>query len=132
MGSRGQSLKSGGFREYNYHTVMRYNKVRFVVQNDQNKSIKLPEMSNSKWSIYATLGRDGKIQSISFFNGKRKKYKEIDFTHFHEKMKPHVHILNPEETSLRSGIVRPMTGKEKAKVENILRFYDLHHDRMKI
>lgn len=46
MGSRGQALKSGGFTEYKYHTIARYNNVRFVVQNDNwNKHYKLTEMS---------------------------------------------------------------------------------------
>ena len=78
MGSRGQAIKAGGFKEYHYHTIMRYNNVRFIVQND-GKSIKLPEMSNSRWAVYTTLGKNGKIKSVSFYNGSRKKFKEIDY-----------------------------------------------------
>ncbi len=47
MGSRGQALKSGGFTEYRYHTIARYNNVRFIVQNNANENFKLTEMSNS-------------------------------------------------------------------------------------
>jgi len=79
MGSRGQAIKAGGFKEYHYHTIMRYNNVRFIVQND-GKSIKLPEMSNSRWAVYTTLGKNGKIKSVSFYNGSRKNSRKLIFT----------------------------------------------------
>ena len=66
MGSRGQALKTGGFTVYNYKTLMRYNNTRFVMQKDKSvQNVKLPEMSNSRWAVYATLGTDGAIKSIS-------------------------------------------------------------------
>lgn len=83
MGSRGQAVKTGGFTVHNYKTLMRYNNVRFVMLKDKSKrNAKLPEMQNSTWAVYATSGTDGEIKSISFYNGSRKKYKEIDFNHF--------------------------------------------------
>jgi len=127
MGSMGQSLKTGGFVTYNYKTLMRYNQVRFVMLKDKSKrNIKLPEMSNSRWAVYATLGFDGEIKSISFYNGSRKKYKEIDFNHFHGKLKPHVHIIDPKERNLRSGTVRDLTTKERFQISKIKRFYKKH------
>lgn len=78
MGSRSQSLKSGGFVEYSYHTLMRFNNVRFIVQN-KKRSIKLPEMSNSAWAVYVTLGKKGEIKAVSYYGANRKKFREIDF-----------------------------------------------------
>ncbi len=128
MGSRGQSLKSGGFTAYNYKTLMRYNNTRFIVQKDfTKKNVKVPEMSNSKWAVYTTLNSDGNIKSISFFNGGRKKYKEIDFTHFHNGLKPHVHIIDPKAKNMRSGIARNLSAREKRRVDTIFRFHEKHN-----
>lgn len=107
---------------------MRYNNVRFVMLKDKTKrNVKLPEMSNSKWAVYATLGTDGEIKSISFYNGSRKKYKEIDFNHFHDGMKPHVHVIDPNAKNMRSGIARTLTVREQKRVDSIQNFHKKHH-----
>lgn len=126
MGSRGQVLKTGGFKEYRYHTISRFNNVRFVVQNE-GKSIKLPEMSSSRWAVYTTLRRDGKIKSISFFNGSRKKFKEIDFKE-HYGINPHVHAFDAK-TGLRDDErvePRKLTGYEEKRIQRIVNFYKKH------
>lgn len=107
---------------------MRYNNTRFIVQTDFTKNnVKEPEMSNSKWAVYTTLNSDGKIKSISFFNGSRKKYKEIDFTHFHNGLKPHIHIINPNAKNMRDGIARNLSACEKRRVDTIFRFHKKHN-----
>lgn len=132
MGSRGQALKgSGGFREYRYHTLMRYNKVRFVVQNE-GKSIKVPEMSSSRWVVYATIDKKGDLKSVSFYNGSRKKCKEIDL-HNHKGLKPHVHTLDPQ-TGVRNDErypVRKLNAREETRLRQILSFYERHDLRGK-
>lgn len=128
MGSRGQALKTGGFTVYNYKTLMRYNNTRFVMKKDKSvQNVKLPEMSNSRWAVYATLGTDGAIKSISFYNGNRRRYKDIDFSHYHDGMKPHVHIIDPNAKNMRSGTVRDLTAREKLRIASIKRFYMKHH-----
>lgn len=123
MGSRGQALKTGGFVEYKYHTIMRDGNTRFIVQN-KNEPVKLPEMSNSENVAYVTLGRKGDIKSISFFRG-RKKYKEIDIDHRHEGLKPHVHTCNVKESIRDETIpVRILTKHEKTRVQKIIDFYN--------
>ena len=127
MGSRGQALKTGGFTAYNYKTLMRFGNTRFVMQRDKTKSnVKLPEMSNSRWAVYATLGTDGEIKSVSFYNGNRRKYKEIDLSHFHDGKKPHVHIIDPNAENMRDGTARDLTVQEKSRIENIERFHREH------
>ena len=124
MGSRGQVLRTGGFKEYRYHTISRFNNVRFVVQNE-GKSIKLPEMSSSRWAVYTTLGKNGKIKSISFFNGSRKKFKEVDFQE-HNGLNPHVHAFN-SKTGLRDNEQpRKLTAYEEKRIRRIIDFYKKH------
>ena len=128
MGSRGQALKSGGFKEYRYHTIARYNKVRFVVQNgDWNKHYKLTEMSNSPWAVYAQIDSKGNLNTITFYDGSRKKIKEIDLDKAHHKMLPHVHECN-SKTSLRikGQEPRPLTKKEQNKVNKIVEYFKKH------
>lgn len=128
MGSRGQALKSGGFSVYKYKTLMRYNNVRFVMQKETTKSIKVPEMSNSKWAVYATISKKGELQSISFFNGSRKKYKEIDLIQAHHKLLPHVHNIDPNAIHMRDeSNYRALTKKESNRVKSIKDFFYKHH-----
>ena len=126
MGSRGASLKTGGFTEYNYKTIMRDGNVRFVIQKD-SKSVKTPEMSNSKSAVYATLSKMGDIQSVTFYNSQRKLYRQIDFLHSHDGMKPHVHEIDTSSKNLRSGQTRDLKKSEKNKIEKIKRFYTKHN-----
>ena len=129
MGSRGQALKSGGFTEYKYHTIARYNKVRYVVQNsDWNLHFKPTEMSNSPWAIYAGMNKEGILKTITFYNGSRKKYKEIDLDKPHHGISPHVHECDPK-TSLRihGKEPRPLTAKERNKVEKIVEYFSKHN-----
>lgn len=131
MGARGQALKTGGFKKYCYHTIMRYNNIRFVVQNE-GKSIKLPEMSNSRWAVYVTLGKDGGIKSVSFYNGTRRRYKEIDLID-HKGLGTHVHTCNPK-TSLRIDdkvAPRKLTSYEVHRLNRIIDFYKKHSLREK-
>ena len=120
MGSRGQALKTGGFIDYAYHTIMRDGNIRFVVQNDMIKSSKIPEVSNSPNVVYATLNKDGFLQGISFYDAKRIKRREIDFK-VHNGMNPHVHTLNPK-TGLRDDklvAVRDPTDEEESYIKKI-------------
>ena len=128
MGSRGQALKSGGFTEYRYHTIARYNKVRYVVQNDPSANFKLTEMSNSPWAVYVGISHEGKLKTITFYNGSRKKYKEIDLDRPHKKLLPHVHECNTS-TSLRikEKEPRPLTTKEQNKVAKIVSYFNNHN-----
>lgn len=126
MGSRGAYLKAGGFTEYNYKTIIRYNKVRYVVQTN-GKPVKIPERSNSPRAVYVTLSKKGDIQSITFYRADRRLYKEIDFLHKHDGMSVHVHEIDPYATSFRTEEARLPTKKEWSKINSIKRFYTKHN-----
>lgn len=122
MGSRGMAIESG-FVEYKYYTIMRDGKVRFIVQNE-GRPVKLPEKSNSINVIYATLGYEGDLKSVTFFRG-RKKYKEIDIDHKHHGMQPHVHMCDVKESIRDKSVpVRLMTTRERNRVQKIIDFYN--------
>lgn len=126
MGARGQMLSSGGFSKYNYKTLITDGNIRYIMQIDTRVSAKIPAVSNSPDAVYVTLGSDGKIHAITFFNKDREKYLEIDCSHFHEGMKPHVHVIPPGAQNPRSGPTREMTGTEREKYERAVRFYKEH------
>ena len=124
MGSRGQFLETGGFTEYKYHTVLRHNEVRYIMQNDTKNSIKLPETSNSKWAVYAVIEKRGNLRSISFFNGNRKKYKEIDLDKPHNGLLIHVHTCDPN-TSIRDDSIpiREPTDEEMTFIQSVVDYF---------
>lgn len=129
MGSRGQYLKSGGFTECRYHTIARYNNVRYIVPNDNwNKHYTLAEKSNSPWAVYAEADAKGNLRTIAFYNGNRKKRKEIDLDKPHNGVSPHGHECDPK-TSLRlkGKLPCPLTTKEQDKVKKIIAYYNKHN-----
>lgn len=127
MGSRGQALKTGGFTAYNYKTLMRYGNTRFVMQRDKTKSVKVPEVANSPWAVYATISKKGDLQSVSFFNGSRRKYKEIDLIWPHNGLLPHVHIIDPNAVRMRNeDNYRPLTNREAGRLREIQEFFKEH------
>lgn len=126
MGSRGAFIKTGGFTEYNYSTVIRYNNVRYIVQNDRDRNLKLPERSNSKWAVYAVISNKGNVQYLNFYDGKRRLYKEIDLAHSHQGLKPHVHDVDVMRLSLRTNEARGLKKKELSKLNKVLSFYEKH------
>ena len=124
MGSRGQFLETGGFTEYKYHTVLRHNEVRYIMQNNVKDSIKNPEMSNSKGVVYAVIGKKGNIKSISFFNENRHKYKEIDLEAHHKGFLIHVHTCDPN-TSVRDDSIpiREPTDEEMKDIQSVVDYF---------
>lgn len=132
MGSRGAYLKTGGFTEYNYSTVIRYNNVRYIIQKDSKKNLKLPERSNSKWAVYAVISPKGDIQYVTYYDGSRRLYKEIDLRHFHGGIKPHVHDIDVTKLSLRTTEARKLKKKEATRLYKILKFYRKHEQDLKL
>lgn len=78
--------------------------------------------------MYVGINSNGIVKTITFYNGSRKKFKEIDIDKAHHGLSPHVHECNPK-TSLRfHGLeARALTKKEENKVKKILDFYKKHN-----
>ena len=53
-------------------------------------SVKAPEYSHTENRIYA-ITQKGELKHIAFYNDKHELTKSIDFLHYHDGKKPHVH-----------------------------------------
>ena len=54
------------------------------------KSVKAPEYSHTENRIYVIMQK-GELKHIAFYNDKHELVKSIDFLHYHNGKKPHVH-----------------------------------------
>jgi len=98
MGSfRYYNEQTGTFEKMFYTTVARDGDLKVVVLNETENQIKPIEIANSPNSIYAIKNDKGEITSINFFGEDKKKTKQIDLNHSHEKMSPHVHEFHGEK-----------------------------------
>ena len=135
MGSRGASLKTGGFTEYKYKTIMRDGNVRFVIQKDTSRPTTQPQMSNSPGATYAVLNKEGKLKTIVFYDRARHHYKEVDVSRPHPGLDLwHVHEINPE-TRNRVEInfpARNLTKRERTKIQKIVDFYEKNNLKKRI
>ncbi len=53
-------------------------------------SVKAPEYSHTENRIYAIMQK-GELKHIAFYNDKHELIRSIDFLHYHDGKKPHVH-----------------------------------------
>lgn len=97
MGGRGASLGDyylhGKHMKYGdeYESVLEVDNIKFLKQKDKG-SITAPRETMTKGRIYATLDKSDNLKYITYFDDKNKRYKQIDLDHYHNGMKPHVHI----------------------------------------
>ena len=96
MGGRGSASGvsvSGIKYGQEYRTVLAIDNIKFVV-NVLRRSATLPleTMSAGRNRVYVLVNSSGNIKSIGFYDKSGKKKRQIDFTHVHQGMNPHVHI----------------------------------------
>ena len=77
-------------------------------------SVKAPEYSHTENRIYAIMQK-GELKHIAFYNEKHELVKSIDFQHYHDGMKPHVH-----HDVYHEGAVTPMTASEQHVYEQVV------------
>lgn len=98
MGSfRYYNEETGRLEELHYTTVARDGDLKVVVLDGDNDHLKPIEIANSPNSIYAIKTKRGNLASINFFGPDKRKTKQIDFTHSHKGLKPHVHEFHGEK-----------------------------------
>lgn len=100
MGGRGASSGVSATKAHipygqEYHSVLEYKNIKFVIRNQGAASAPLETMTPGR--IYITIGTDGEVNYISFYRRDGKKFKQIDVDH-HEHVekgknlgKRHVH-----------------------------------------
>lgn len=92
MGSRGSSLSSGGFREYNWKTVDFIHKVKVIVPKDAAKSLNLPLMSNTPGTEYLLYSEKGVFSQLRLYGNDRNPYCDIDYGLHRNKLSLHKHV----------------------------------------
>ena len=126
MGGRVASIGLG-FVKHNYgteyETLHRSGKIKFV--RSTSGSAKAPMETRTKGRIYATVNNQNKIKSISFYDRKNKRRRQIDVTGSPHTIKgkkiiPHVHKgYNHNEKGDRN-----LTIRERKLLARIQRIWD--------
>lgn len=135
MGGRGASSgtsKMGNRYGSQYHAVrdssgkpMVYGNVKFVQRNAGARETLMETMTRGR--VYAEVGSDGKLKRIVYFDSKNKRTKQIDLSHSHKGLSPHVHhgYLHGETERSKLGASR-LTSDERAMVVRVLKLWDNH------
>jgi hypothetical protein len=76
---------------------------------------KLPEMSNTPGTSYILLTKEGELKQFRTYDYSRHPKLDIDFDHYHNGIKPHIHFYGHRKKDFRA-----LTAKEKKKYKRIL------------
>lgn len=97
MGGRGARLGKyylgGKWHTYGdeYETVLKSGNIKFVQRKD-GKATTAPMETMTKGRIYVTINSNHFVPAhITYYDKENKRFKQIDITHPHNGLKPHVH-----------------------------------------
>lgn len=121
MGGRGASSGvSNSGKEYGteYRSVITKGNIKFVVKNEGSATAPMETMTKGR--VYATIGSDGEVRTVSYYSNDGKRIKQIDVAgrpHIidGEKVLPHTHIGYKH----REGGTDYLTRKEQRMVARI-------------
>lgn len=129
MGGRGARLGVYQWRKRQhlygdeYHSVYQFGNIKFIQINEG--SIVAPLETMTKGRVYVTVNKDkNQLSSITYFDNKNKRVKQIDLTHEHNGLKPHTHhgyIHNENDGAV--GAVK-LTDKEEKMVARVKRLWN--------
>ncbi|CDA88987.1 putative uncharacterized protein [Ruminococcus sp. CAG:563] len=100
-----------------YSTVHQSGNIKFIKKNVADAEL---FETRTKGRVYAEVSKN-EVKSIHYFDNDLKKSKTIDLTHYHKKMKPHVHhgyFHNENDNS--KGATR-LSKKEKKMVDFVIK-----------
>lgn len=83
-------------------------------------SVKAPEMNHTENRIYAVIQK-GELKHIAFYNDKHELVKSIDFMHFHDGIKPHVHYDVHHE-----GMVTKPSDSDEIIIDKVINWLKIH------
>lgn len=96
MGGRGSSSgMSAKGKAYGteYTTLYQSGNIKYVKYNNGAATAPMETMTNGR--VYATVNKKEEIKSVSYYDKRNKRYKQIDMGHFHtvngKKADPHTH-----------------------------------------
>ena len=94
MGGRGASSgvsNKGSKYGTEYRTLLQSGNIKFVKYNN-SKSAKTPMETMTKERIYVTVNNNNELSSITYYDNKGKRNRQIDLKHKHDGNVPHIHI----------------------------------------
>lgn len=130
MGGRGSSSgisSKGKLYGTEYTTLYQSGNIKYVRYN--NGSATTPMETMSRGRVYATVNAKNEIKSVSYYDKKNKRYKQIDMGHFHtvkgEKIDPHTHKgYNHDEKGTYD-----LSPKERKMLDRVKRTWYYHNSR---
>jgi hypothetical protein len=124
MGGRGSSSGiSDSGKQYGteFDTLLRSGNIKFVSKKEGSATAPLETMKGAR-RVYATIGSDGEVHTVSFYDGKGKRTKQIDVrgkAHYIDgnPVMPHTHkgYFHDEKGTYK------LTAKERRLIEYVLR-----------
>ena len=84
MGGRGSASGVSATKSHipyghEYHGILQYKNIKFIVRNQGAASAPLETMTPGR--VYVTIGTDGEVNYISFYRRDGRKFKQIDVDH---------------------------------------------------
>jgi len=123
MGGRGAaSGVSAAGKKYGteYRTILTHDNIKFVQpQKEGSAPVPLETMSAGKNRVYAYVNNKMILKSIVFYDKDGKRTRQIDMSHEHDGLQPHVHI----GYDTHSDYYIPLTERDKKYVEKVERLW---------
>lgn len=122
MGGRGASSgisEKGHKYGTDYKTLLKDGNVKFVKKTSNNSETLMETMTKNR--VYAYVNNKNEVASIIYFDKNNKRSKQIDLTHKHQGVVPHVHhgyIHNENDSSKGAS---NLTTDERKLVDRILK-----------
>lgn len=124
MGGRGASSgvsKHGSRYGTQYRAIYTSGNIKYVRKNERTSESLMETMTKGR--VYAVVGGDV-VTAIVYFDDSNKRMKQIDLSHAHHGVRPHVHRgyehqeYDPGESRL------DLTPKEARMVDRVLKTWD--------
>ncbi len=98
--------------------------VKFVEKTEANEEVLMETMTRGR--VYAHVNNNGDLASIVYFDNDNRRSKQIDLTHPHDGMQPHVHRGYYHNEYTVNGQPTNLTTQERALLDRIIRFWNNH------
>ena len=98
-------------------TLMAVDNIKFVRPVEAAATAPMETMSASKSRVYVVVNESGNLKSIAFYSSQGIRKRQIDLTHEHQGMCPHVH------TGLHSPKSYRLTKRDWAYVKKVRRLW---------
>ncbi len=125
MGGRGASSGTSKFGNpygSQYRTLYQSGNIKFVEKTSPQAETLMETMTDGR--VYARVDSGGAIREIVYFDRERKRNKQIDLSHKHGGISPHVHHgYEHNEGDSAKGYAN-LTTRERSMVERVARIWD--------